>query len=111
MQTPPPPTRFALARGDSRRVHVPRGMQLVSLGGPVLLEQTSRALGGGFDTPALRLADGEAVVIEQRGWVTLTAGAPAELVCLAPPPPAWRRVLAAFHLFPATPNQLAAHDH
>ena len=111
MQTPPPPTRLALARGDTRRVHVPCGMQLVSLGGPVLIEHTSRALGGGFHTPALRLADGEAVVIEQQGWVTLTAWAPAELVCLAPPPPAWRRVLAAFHLLPTTPNRLPAHDH
>lgn len=111
MQTPHPPARIALTRGDTRRVHVPRGMQLVSLGGPVLLEPTSRAFGGGFHTPALRLADGEAVVIEQQGWVTLTAWAPAEVVCLAPPPPAWRRVLAAFHLLAPTPTQLPAHDH
>ena len=78
-----------MARGDQRRLQMPRGMRLLSLGGPVLV--------GGDGVPAQRLDDGETLVIEHRTWVTLTAWSDAELMCLPPPPPrtGWRRLLDA----------------
>lgn len=94
MWTDPLPTRLALTHGGTRCLKARPGMQIVILGGPVLIEHAV-SLAGQACPQATRLVDGEAVTIDHSGWIRLTAQAQAELVCLPPPPSAWRRALDA----------------
>jgi hypothetical protein len=88
-----PPVRLALGRGDLKQVRAARGACIVNLGGPVLVRQASALGDGAWCFPERRLEDGETLRVEHDAWLTLTALAEAELVCLVPPPSPWRRLL------------------
>jgi len=75
-------------------------MRLVSQGGRVLVEQQATPLfGASVIVPALRLCDGDSLVIEHGGWLTLSALARAELICVPPPAGAWQRAVLACRRF------------
>lgn len=103
MQTPHSsntPVRLTLGCGDRRQVQVARGTQILNLGGWVLVEQAWDPADGRPDIGAQRLCDGETLVIDRHTWVTLTACAETDIVCL-PPPPAPRMVASLVRLWVA----------
>lgn len=92
--------RYCLQRGQTLHLHAGQAAAIVIAGGRLSLTQAPQWLGEQLLSSSIALTEGQAHAIDDGGWISLTALAPAEIIAL----PRRRRMPAWLEL----PRHMAA---
>lgn len=73
-----------LARGQSLHLQACAGTRIVAASGSIEVCEPPTCLGERMVVQRFALRDGEQYLVLQRGWISIQAQEPAELLCVAP---------------------------
>lgn len=82
----PPPVKTVLAPGQALHLPAPRGARILCTAGSLQVLPAAAWLGETMVAAQVMLHEGEQMIVQDTGWITLRARGGAALALLDPPP-------------------------